>query len=72
MLGFVGNTGDAEPTPPSCRDPPNRRAPSIRTYLTGWQKNGHTPGGAWLSRYGSDTAARPGALVEVRDFITGS
>ena len=25
--------------------------------------------GAWLTRHGGDTAQRPGALVEVRDFI---
>jgi len=29
------------------------------------------PGRGWLARYGSDTEARPGALVEVRDFIAG-
>ena len=27
------------------------------------------PPGAWLTRHGGDTAERPGALVEVRDFI---
>ena len=25
--------------------------------------------GGWLARYGTDTEERPGALVEVRDFI---
>jgi hypothetical protein len=27
------------------------------------------PPGAWLTRHGADTEERPGALVEVRDFI---
>jgi murein DD-endopeptidase MepM/ murein hydrolase activator NlpD len=74
VLGFVGNTGDAEPTPPHLHfeiHPNDKDAVDPHAYLLGWQKNGHVPGGAWLSRYGSDTAARPGALVEVRDFITG-
>jgi len=75
VLGFVGNTGDAEPTPPHLHfevHPSDKDAVDPHRYLLAWQKNGHVPGGAWLSRYGSDTAARPGALVEVRDFITGS
>jgi murein DD-endopeptidase MepM/ murein hydrolase activator NlpD len=75
VLGFVGNTGDAEPTPPHLHfeiHPNDKDAVDPHAYLVGWQENGHAPGGAWLSRYGSDTAARPGALVEVRDFITGS
>ena len=74
ILGFVGNTGDAEPTPPHLHfeiHPNDKDAVDPHAYLLAWQKNGHAPGGAWLSRYGSDTAARPGALVEVRDFITG-
>jgi murein DD-endopeptidase MepM/ murein hydrolase activator NlpD len=75
VLGFVGNTGDAEPTPPHVHfeiHPNDGDAVNPYPFLTTWQKDGHVPGGAWLSRYGSDTATRPGALVEVRDFITGS
>jgi murein DD-endopeptidase MepM/ murein hydrolase activator NlpD len=75
VLGFVGNTGDAEPTPPHLHfevHPNDGDAVDPHAYLLAWQKNGNVPGGAWLSRYGSDTAERPGALVEVRDFITGS
>jgi hypothetical protein len=74
VLGFVGNTGDAEPTPPHVHfeiHPNDGDAVNPYPFLTAWQEDGHVPGGAWLSRYGSDTATRPGALVEVRDFITG-
>jgi murein DD-endopeptidase MepM/ murein hydrolase activator NlpD len=75
VLGFVGNTGDAEPTPPHLHfeiHPNDGDAVDPHGYLLAWQKNDNLPGGAWLSRYGSDTAERPGALVEVRDFIRGS
>jgi murein DD-endopeptidase MepM/ murein hydrolase activator NlpD len=74
VLGFIGNTGDAEPTPPHLHfevHPGDRDAVNPYPFLTAWQQHGHVPAGAWLSRYGSDTATRPGALVEVRDFITG-
>jgi murein DD-endopeptidase MepM/ murein hydrolase activator NlpD len=75
VLGFIGNTGDAEPTPPHLHfevHPNDGTAANPYVFLSTWQQHGHVPGGAWLSRYGSDTATRPGALVEVRDFITGS
>jgi murein DD-endopeptidase MepM/ murein hydrolase activator NlpD len=74
VLGFIGNTGDAEPTPPHLHfevHPDDGDATNPYPFLTAWQQHGQVPGGAWLSRYGSDTATRPGALVEVRDFITG-
>jgi murein DD-endopeptidase MepM/ murein hydrolase activator NlpD len=74
LLGFVGNTGDAEPTPPHVHfevHPGDRRAIDPHTVLTAWQARGEVPSGGWLARYGSDTEERPGALVEVRDFIAG-
>ena len=75
MLGFTGNTGDAEPTPPHVHfeiHPGGGRRRSTRTRsCIAWQARGDVPAGAWLARYGDDTAARPGALVEVRDFIAG-
>ena len=72
LLGFVGNTGDAEPTPPHVHfeiHPDDRKAIDPHEILAAWQANGQLPSGGWLARYGSDTEARPGALVEVRDFI---
>jgi hypothetical protein len=39
--------------------------------LQAWQQRRDVPPGTWLARHGGDTAARPGALVEVRDFIAG-
>jgi murein DD-endopeptidase MepM/ murein hydrolase activator NlpD len=74
LLGFVGNTGDAEPTPPHVHfeiHPGDKAAIDPHAVLTAWQARGLVPAGGWLARYGSDTEARPGALVEVRDFIAG-
>jgi murein DD-endopeptidase MepM/ murein hydrolase activator NlpD len=74
LLGFVGNTGDAEPTPPHVHfeiHPGDKDAIDPHAVLTAWQARGLVPSGGWLARYGSDTEARPGALVEVRDFIAG-
>ncbi len=74
LLGFVGNTGDAEPTPPHVHfeiHPGDKRAIDPHSVLAAWQADGDVPSGGWLARYGSDTEERPGALVEVRDFIAG-
>jgi murein DD-endopeptidase MepM/ murein hydrolase activator NlpD len=74
LLGFIGNTGDAEPTPPHVHfeiHPGDRKAIDPHEILTAWQAGGDVPTGGWLARYGTDTEARPGALVEVRDFIAG-
>jgi murein DD-endopeptidase MepM/ murein hydrolase activator NlpD len=60
----VGNTGDAEPTPPHLHfeiHPDGGDAVDPHPFLV-----------RWLARAGNlsaDTAERPGALVEVRDFI---
>ena len=64
MLGYIGNTGDAEPTPPHLHfeiHPDGGDAVDPNPFLVAWQKRA---GGA-----SADTAERPGALVEVRDFI---
>jgi murein DD-endopeptidase MepM/ murein hydrolase activator NlpD len=74
LLGFVGNTGDAEPTPPHVHfeiHPRDRKAIDPHAILAAWQVRGEVPTGGWLARYGRDTEPRPGALVEVRDFIAG-
>jgi murein DD-endopeptidase MepM/ murein hydrolase activator NlpD len=74
VLGFVGNTGDAEPTPPHLHfevHPGGEDAVDPHAILLAWQNGGDVAPGAWLQRVGSDTAERPGALVEVRDFIAG-
>jgi murein DD-endopeptidase MepM/ murein hydrolase activator NlpD len=74
LLGFVGNTGDAEPTPPHVHfeiHPGDKDAIDPYEVLKAWQARGEVPTGGWLARYGTDTEARPGALVEVRDFIAG-
>src|SRR3954454_47565 len=72
VLGFTGNTGDAEPTPPHVHfeiHPGGGAAIDPHAILLAWQQHRDVPPGAWLTRHGGDTAARPGALVEVRDFI---
>jgi murein DD-endopeptidase MepM/ murein hydrolase activator NlpD len=74
LLGFVGNTGDAEPTPPHVHfeiHPGDKDAIDPHEILSAWQARGALPTGGWLARYGTDTEERPGALVEVRDFIAG-
>ncbi len=76
VLGYVGNTGDAEPTPPHLHfevHPGGKRQDAVDPYpiLTAWQGRQDVPPGAWLQRLGADPAERPGALVTVRDFIAG-
>ena len=64
VLGYTGNTGDAEPTPPHLHfeiHPEGGDAVDPNPFLVAWQRRA----GAALT----DTAERPGALVEVRDFI---
>jgi murein DD-endopeptidase MepM/ murein hydrolase activator NlpD len=64
ILGYTGNTGDAEPTPPHLHfeiHPNGGKAVDPNPFLVAWQKRA----GAALT----DTAERPGALIEVRDFI---
>jgi murein DD-endopeptidase MepM/ murein hydrolase activator NlpD len=76
VLGFTGNTGDAEPTPPHVHfeiHPGGEAEDAIDPHaiLLAWQQHRDVAPGAWLTRHGADTAQRPGALVEVRDFIAG-
>jgi murein DD-endopeptidase MepM/ murein hydrolase activator NlpD len=65
VLGYVGNTGDAEPTPPHVHfeiHPNGGDAVDPNSFLVAWQKRAGDASHP-------DTAERPGALVEVRDFI---
>lgn len=76
VLGFVGNTGDAEPTPPHVHfeihgGGMDRLASDPHAVLLTWQRRDDVEPSEWLRRVGADTAERPGALVEVRDFIAG-
>lgn len=73
VLGFVGNTGNAELTPPHLHfeiHPDGGSAIDPFAVLSAWQRGiDALPDGAWLSRHGEDTEQRPGALVPVRDLI---
>ncbi len=74
VLGFVGNTGDAEPTPPHLHfevHPGGMNEAAVDPYpiVTAWQRRDDVPPGAWLQQLGADATERPGALVVVRDFI---
>jgi murein DD-endopeptidase MepM/ murein hydrolase activator NlpD len=74
VLGFVGNTGDAEPTPSHLHfevHPGGMNKDAVDPYpiVTAWQRRDDVPPGAWLQQLGPDATERPGTLVTVRDFI---
>lgn len=74
VLGFVGNTGDAEPTPPHVHfevHPGGMDSDAVDPYpiVSAWQRRDDVPPGAWLQQLGADATQRPGALITVRDFI---
>ncbi len=67
VLGYVGNTGDAEPTPPHLHfevHPGDGDPIDPHTILTTWQERAGIVDA-------TDATERPGALVEVRDLIDG-
>jgi murein DD-endopeptidase MepM/ murein hydrolase activator NlpD len=71
VIGFVGNTGDAEPTPPHLHfevHMPDGKVVPPYTYLHKWERTG-VGTAKWLRRYGKDPGVRPGALVVVKDFL---
>jgi murein DD-endopeptidase MepM/ murein hydrolase activator NlpD len=71
VIGFVGNTGDAEPTPPHLHfevHMPDGAVVDPFPYLQKWDASGVTSE-SWLRRYGKDPGVRPGALVVVKDFL---
>jgi murein DD-endopeptidase MepM/ murein hydrolase activator NlpD len=71
VIGFVGNTGDAEPTPPHLHfevHMPDGAVVDPYPYLRQWDASGVTSD-SWLKRYGKDPGVRPGALVVVKDFL---
>jgi murein DD-endopeptidase MepM/ murein hydrolase activator NlpD len=71
VIGFVGNTGDAEPTPPHLHfevHMPNGAVVDPYRYLQKWGSSG-VSSASWIRRYGEDPGVRPGALVVVKDFL---
>jgi murein DD-endopeptidase MepM/ murein hydrolase activator NlpD len=71
VIGFVGNTGDAEPTPPHLHfevHMPNGAVVDPYPYLHKWDNSG-VSSASWIRRYGQDPGVRPGALVVVKDFL---
>jgi murein DD-endopeptidase MepM/ murein hydrolase activator NlpD len=71
VIGFVGNTGDAEPTPPHLHfevHMPDGAVVNPTPFATKWDAGGVTSA-SWLRRYGKDPGVRPGALVVVKDFL---
>lgn len=72
LLGFTGNTGNAEPTPPHVHfeiHPGDGAAIDPHAALLAWRARGAAPAGGWLARYGDAAAPQPGALVASRDLI---
>lgn len=71
VIGFVGNTGDAEPTPPHLHfevHMPDGAVVNPTPFATRWDAGG-VSSEKWLKRYGQDPGVRPGALVVVKDFL---
>jgi murein DD-endopeptidase MepM/ murein hydrolase activator NlpD len=71
VIGFVGNTGDAEPTPPHVHFEVHLADHSPVNpfpFLTKWDASGAGTA-KWIRRYGKDPGGRPGALVVVKDFL---
>jgi murein DD-endopeptidase MepM/ murein hydrolase activator NlpD len=71
VIGFVGNTGDAEPTPPHLHfevHMPDGAVVNPTPFAAEWDQSGVTSA-SWLKRYGQDPGVRPGALVVVKDFL---
>lgn len=75
VLGYVGSTGDAETTPNHLHfevHPFDGDAVNPTPFLAAWQSHNDIPNSTWLALYGKNPGARPGQLVQIRDFVAGT